>query len=149
MNQTILRHLNLFDRRRRNMYQQNVSGLASQCGQIVQQLINQTNQSTQMYQQMLQKEQQNIAELEHIIQREHRAVQTIQNTLHGHQTVIQQMNQIQNICKQLEHSIQSSAMNQSFANQPYNQTANQNQFNPSYTAQPQPSNPNPSFRSFQ
>jgi DNA repair ATPase RecN len=135
------------------MYQKNAVNLASQCGQIVQQLINQTNQSTQMYQQMLQKEQQNITELEHIAQKERQAIQTIQNVLHGHQTAIQDLNNVQNMCRQLEQTIQSATMNQSFANQPSNQTSgqwgNNNQYNPSSSQMAQPVNSNPQFRSFQ
>lgn len=105
---------------------QNIPNQINQCEQIIQQMMGQTQQSTQMYQQMLQQEQQNAAQLEALAQREQKAVQMIQNALHGHQLAMQQMQQVSQICKQLEQAYHSAAFG-TFNQQAYNTAGNQQQ----------------------
>nr|WP_229696357.1 hypothetical protein [Paenibacillus albidus] len=81
--------------------------------------MTQTQQASQMYQQLLQQEQQNAVQLEEIAGRERKAAQIIQNALHGHQTAMQQMQQISQICRQLEQSTQQSGFIPSFNPQPF------------------------------
>lgn len=116
-----------------------------QCEQIVQQLVNQTQQANQNYQLLLQQEQQNAQRLEELAQREQRAVQTIQTALQGHQTAIQQLQQVSQLCRQMEQTIQSQF------NASISQT-NQNPYvNPSFNQQyqGQPVGSNTSYRSMQ
>lgn len=80
-----------------------------QCEQMIQQLMQQTAQATQKYQQLLQQEQQNVTRLEELAQRERQAVQIVQTALQGHQVAMQQMQQVTNICHQLQHGMQMSA----------------------------------------
>jgi hypothetical protein len=113
------------------MYQnQNLSSQINQCQNIIQQLMNQTQQTSQMYQQMLQQEQQNATRLEELAQREQKSTQTIQNALHGHQLAMQQMQQLTQICKQLEQSVLSNNNIQAFNQQ--QQQYNPNSFNPTF-----------------
>lgn len=75
--------------------------------QLIQQLVNQTQQASMQYQQLLNQEKNNALQLEQIAQREHQAASIIQNTLQGHQTAIQQLQQISGICHQISHSAAS------------------------------------------
>lgn len=80
-----------------------------QCEQIMQQLVQQTQQGTTMYQQLLQQEQQNASSLENLVQRERNAAQMIQHAIQHHQQAIQQYHQVIQLCSQLENSIRSSS----------------------------------------
>lgn len=80
-----------------------------QCEQIMQQLIQQTQQGTTMYQQLLQQEQQNASSLENLVQRERNAAQMIQTAIQHHQQAMQQCHQVIQLCSQLENSIRSSS----------------------------------------
>jgi len=103
-----------------------------QCEQIVQQLVQQTQQASQNYQQLMQQEQQNAQRLEELAQREQKAAQMIQTALQGHQTVIQQLHQISNLCRQIEMSantqfntsIAHTNQQQNPTHQNYGQSAN-------------------------
>jgi regulator of sigma D len=86
-----------------------------QCEQIMQQLVQQTQQGTAMYQQLLQQEQQNASSLENLVQRERNAAQMIQTAIQHHQQAVQQCQQVIQLCNQLENTIRSSnQMGQSF-----------------------------------
>jgi DNA repair ATPase RecN len=78
-----------------------------QCEQMIQQLVNQTQQASHNYQMLLQQEQQNAQRLEELASREQKAAQIIQTALQGHQTAIQQLHQVSQICKQVENMIHS------------------------------------------
>ncbi|ADM68527.1 hypothetical protein GMA19_00677 [Paenibacillus polymyxa E681] len=80
-----------------------------QCEQIMQQLVQQTQQGTAMYQQLLQQEQQNASSLESLVQRERSAAQMIQTAIQHHQQAMQQYQQVIQLCSQLENSIRSSS----------------------------------------
>jgi hypothetical protein len=80
-----------------------------QCQQMIQQLVQQTEQASMMYQQLLTHEQQHAQTLEQMAQQERQAAQIIQNALQGHQSAIQRMNQVSQICSQLEQSVISQA----------------------------------------
>ncbi|MFC4809883.1 hypothetical protein [Paenibacillus sp. GCM10023250] len=99
-----------------------------QCEQIIQQLVNQTQQASQNYQMLLQQEQQNAQQLEQLAQREQRAAQIIQTALQGHQTAIQQLQHITELCRQAEQIAMSQLGSQnlqqpiqSFGMNPYQQ----------------------------
>ncbi|KAF6562441.1 hypothetical protein G9G63_18255 [Paenibacillus sp. EKM202P] len=79
-----------------------------QCEQIIQQLVQQTQQGTAMYQQLLQQEQQNASSLESLMQRERNAAQMIQTAIQDHQKAMQQYQQVIQLCSQLENTIRSS-----------------------------------------
>ncbi|WP_367649681.1 hypothetical protein [Paenibacillus sp. NEAU-GSW1] len=84
-----------------------------------------------MYQQLLQQEQQNARTLEDIAQKEQKAAHIIQTALHGHQMAMQQLQQVTNICRQLEQSAQTftmTAFNQQQLHQPQNHFSTQNHF---------------------
>ncbi|WP_127491984.1 hypothetical protein [Paenibacillus glycanilyticus] len=88
-----------------------------QCEQVIQQLVNQTQQASQNYQMLLQQEQQNAQRLEELAAREQKAAQIIQTALQGHQTAIQQLQQVSQICRQVEsmiHTQFNSSVSQSF-----------------------------------
>nr|WP_286672492.1 hypothetical protein [Cohnella hashimotonis] len=85
---------------------------------MIQQLVSQTQQASQMYQQLQQQEQQNASRLEELAQREHKAAQIIQQTLHGHQTAIQQLQQVSQICRQLEQTVNMQLSQQAIQSQP-------------------------------
>ena len=112
-----------------------------QCEQIVQQLINQTQQASHNYQMLLQQEQQNAQRLEELAQREHRAAQTIQVAMQGHQTAIQQLQHVTQLCRQVEQIAQSQQFNTA-------SFANAQQHNPSFSQQGI-GGYNPNFRSMQ
>lgn len=78
-----------------------------QCEQILQQLVNQTEQASQNYQMLLQQELQNAQQLHELAQREQRAAQIIQNALQGHHTAVQQLQHVSQICRQLEQTAQN------------------------------------------
>lgn len=80
-----------------------------QCEQIMQQLVQQTQQGTAMYQQLLQQEQQNAASLEDLVQRERHAAQMIQTAIQHHQQALQQYQQVIHLCSQLENTMRSSS----------------------------------------
>ncbi|MEC0236812.1 hypothetical protein P4H71_21060 [Paenibacillus kribbensis] len=80
-----------------------------QCEQIMQQLVQQTQQGTAMYQQLLQQEQQNASSLESLVQRERNAAQMIQTAIQHHQQAMQQYQQVIQLCNQLENTIRSSS----------------------------------------
>ncbi|WP_225999721.1 hypothetical protein [Paenibacillus sp. BJ-4] len=80
-----------------------------QCEQIIQQLVQQTQQGTAMYQQLLQQEQQNASSLESLVQRERNAAQMIQTAIQDHQKAMQQYQQVIQLCSQLENTIRSSS----------------------------------------
>ncbi|KJD45668.1 hypothetical protein [Paenibacillus terrae] len=80
-----------------------------QCEQIMQQLVQQTQQGTAMYQQLLQQEQQNASNLEDLVQRERNAAQMIQTAIQHHQQAVQQCQQVIQLCSQLENTIRSSS----------------------------------------
>ncbi|MBD8499160.1 AMP-dependent synthetase and ligase [Paenibacillus arenosi] len=71
-----------------------------QIEQLAQQLIQQTNAATQKYQQLLQQEQQNAARLQELAKIEQHAANVIQTALQGHQTAIQQLQQIIHLAHQ-------------------------------------------------
>ncbi|MGO4183702.1 AMP-dependent synthetase and ligase [Paenibacillus sp. MCAF9] len=75
--------------------------------QLIQQLVNQTQQASGQYQQLLNQELNNAKALEQIAQREQQAAQIIQTALQGHQTALQQLHQISTICNQLAQSSQT------------------------------------------
>lgn len=82
----------------------NTSGQLNQIENVVHQLIQQTQQASMQYQQLLKQEQENAAMLQQISQREQQAAHIIQTALQGHQTAIQQLNQITNFCNQISHT---------------------------------------------
>jgi regulator of replication initiation timing len=92
----------------------------AQAEQIIQQLVKQTQQASMQYQQLLQQEQQNAVQLEQIAQRERQAAQVIQVALQGHQTAIQQMQQLTNICHQLANNSNNNHISNTYTN-PINQ----------------------------
>lgn len=85
------------------MHQQ-VNQLASQCDQMIRQMVTQTNQNTRTYQQIAQTEEQNARELERLVQREHQTAQTIQNIIRSHEQSIQQLNQLQSLVGQISQT---------------------------------------------
>lgn len=72
-----------------------------QISQLVNQLMRQTEQASMQYQQLLKQEEMNAMQLEQIAQREHQAAQIIHTALQGHQTAMQQLQQINSMCNQL------------------------------------------------
>jgi len=80
---------------------------------IVQQLETQTQQASMQYQQLLNQEQQNAKILEELAQKERQAAQTIQTALQGHQTAINQLNQVKSLCSQVSISSTTNIANQS------------------------------------
>lgn len=85
-----------------NQFQSNSA--TGQIENIVQQLIQQTQQASAQYQQLLKQEQENAALLQQIAQREQQAAQIIQTALQGHHSAVQQMHNIQNLCNQITQS---------------------------------------------
>ncbi|MBH5316861.1 AMP-dependent synthetase and ligase [Paenibacillus sp. GSMTC-2017] len=92
-----------------NQFQQgsNSNQQLAHADQLVQQLIQQTQQASTQYQQLLQQEQQNARTLEQLVHKEQQAVQIIQTALQGHQTAIQQLQQISALCNQATQTTQS------------------------------------------
>ncbi|GKU78221.1 AMP-dependent synthetase and ligase [Paenibacillus sp. L3-i20] len=84
--------------------------------QIIQQLVNQTQQASGQYQQLLNQELNNAKLLEQIAQREHQAAQIIQTALQGHQTALQQLQQISSICNQVSHSQTTNSQLHAYSN---------------------------------
>lgn len=78
-----------------------------QIEQLAQQLIQQTNAATQKYQQLLQQEQQNAARLLELSKIEQHAAHVIQTALQGHQTAVQQLQQIVSLAHQA-HTVPNS-----------------------------------------
>jgi hypothetical protein len=97
---------------------------------MIQQLMQQTDQSNRMYQQMLQQEQQNAQTLDQLAQRERQAVQNLQIALQGHQVAMQKMNQCLNICNQLEQAV-STTLGSIASSQSY--MSNPNQYSSNYS----------------
>lgn len=96
--------------------------------QLIQQLVNQTQQASVQYQQLLHQEKNNAVQLEQIAQREHQAASIIQTALQGHQTAIQQLQQINAICQQISRTASSSYNTNNINNIPvYSQSGNQSQ----------------------
>jgi hypothetical protein len=103
-----------------NMYQ--MTQQINECQRVIDQLIQQTRQASSQYEQMLQQEQQNAQMLEQLAQRERMSTQLIQQALRGHQLAIQQMNQVSQICTQMEQRMMQfmSMNNQAMTSQSIN-----------------------------
>ncbi|EPY05479.1 hypothetical protein PAALTS15_19978 [Paenibacillus alvei TS-15] len=71
-----------------------------QIEQLAQQLIQQTNAASQKYQQLLHQEQQNAVRLQELAKIEQHAAHVIQTALQGHQTAVQQLQQIISLAHQ-------------------------------------------------
>lgn len=84
--------------------------------QLIQQLVNQTQQASGQYQQLLNQELNNAKLLEQIAQREQQAAQIIQTALQGHQTALQQLQQISNICNQISHAQTTNSQVHAYSN---------------------------------
>ena len=80
---------------------------------LVQQLISQTQQASTQYQMLLEQEKQNAVMLEQIAQKENHAAQVIQTALQGHQTAVNQLNQIKSLCSQITLTTTNSVFNES------------------------------------
>ncbi|WP_036604772.1 hypothetical protein [Paenibacillus assamensis] len=111
-----------------------------QIEQLAQQLIQQTNAASQKYQQLLQQEQQNAARLQELAKIEQHAANVIQTALQGHQTAVQQLQQIIHLAHQA-HSVQGGYASTGLVAhvQPHvnyieqsNQHAGSNVYNPGY-----------------
>ncbi|PRR87167.1 hypothetical protein [Bacillus atrophaeus] len=90
---------------------------------IIQQLIQQTQQSSNQYRQMLHQEQQNIQMLQQILTHEQQAAHTIQQALQGHDLAIQKCQQIVNMCNQMQQELngQTSVMHTNVSSLPFGQ----------------------------
>ncbi|OBZ17716.1 AMP-dependent synthetase and ligase [Bacillus sp. FJAT-26390] len=84
--------------------------------QLIQQLVNQTQQASGQYQQLLNQELNNAKLLEQIAQREQQAAHIIQTALQGHQTALQQLQQISNICNQISHEQTTNSQVNAYSN---------------------------------
>lgn len=111
-----------------NQYQENnqVQLQLAHATQLIQQLVNQTQQASVQYQQLLNQEQQNVRTLEQLAQREQQAAHVIQTALQGHQTAIQQLQQISGICNQISNSSNQYTTSPAFSNQQNQMTAYSN-----------------------
>ncbi|WNC12107.1 AMP-dependent synthetase and ligase [Brevibacillus brevis] len=87
---------------------QSLSAQLAQCEQLIHQLVQQTQQASVKYQQLLQQEQRNAEQLEQLAQRERQAAHIIQTALQGHQTALQQLQQISSLCNQMASSASRS-----------------------------------------
>lgn len=83
---------------------QSLSTQLAQCEQLIHQMVQQTQQASVKYQQLLLQEQRNAEQLEQLAQRERQAAHIIQTALQGHQTALQQLQQISNLCNQMASS---------------------------------------------
>lgn len=106
-----------------------------QIEQLAQQLIQQTNAASQKYQQLLQQEQQNAARLQELAKIEQHAANVIQTALQGHQTAVQQLQQIINLAHQAHSATNSYTTG--FAAHAYPQANNIQHSVPSVNTTPQ------------